>query len=149
MHAMMAFVADARPEAADALLAALAGRAAAGGTNAMMIGEVGLPVCRAIHAFGRGGFDEAVDLLMPVLFVAHRFGGSHAPRDVPSLTLIEAALRAGRGRLARALAAERTALKPASPFNWRLAARADDLAGDGAGAALARRREAQLMPSAS
>ena len=97
MHAMMAFVADARPAAADALLVALAGRAAAGGTNAMMVGEVGLSVCRAIHAFGRGRFDEAVDLLMPVRVVAHRFGGSHAQRDVLSLTLVEAALRAGRG----------------------------------------------------
>ena len=148
MHAMMAFVADARPEAADALLAALAGCAAAGGTNAMMVGEVGLPVCRAIHAFGRGGFDQAVDLLMPVRAIAHRFGGSHAQRDVLSLTLIEAALRAGRGRLARALAAERTALKPGSPFNWRLAARADELAGDAAGAAAARQRAAALGPPA-
>ena len=64
------------------------------------------------------------------------------------LTLVEAALRAGRGRLARALAAERTALKPGSPFNWRLAARADELAGDAAGAAAARGREAALRPSA-
>ena len=33
--------------------------------------------------------------------IAHRFGGSHAQRDVLDLTLIEAALRAGQHALAR------------------------------------------------
>ena len=47
------------------------------------------------------------------------------------LTLIESALRAGRASLARALAEERTAVKPTSPFNWRLAARALAVAGRG------------------
>ena len=40
------------------------------------------------------------------------------------VTLLEAALRAGRNTLARALAAERTELKRTSPFNWRVTARA-------------------------
>jgi Flp pilus assembly protein TadD len=62
--------------------------------------------------------------------MAHRFGGSHAQRDVLSLTLIEAALRSGQGRLARALMAERTALKPTSPDNWVTTARALDLLGE-------------------
>jgi hypothetical protein len=38
---------------------------------------------------------------------AHRFGGSHAQRDVIDLTLIEAAVRAGQRTLADALLAER------------------------------------------
>jgi hypothetical protein len=50
------------------------------------------------------------------------------------LTLVEAALRGGNARLARTLAAERTALKPTSPFNWQLTARALELGGDAAGA---------------
>jgi len=148
MHAMMAFVADGRTALVDDLLRTLEARAAAGGTNAAMVGEVGLPVCCAIAAFGRADYDAAIDLLQPVRLIAHRFGGSHAQRDVLGLTLVEAALRGGRGRLARALAAERTALKPTSPFNWRLAARAGVLAGDTAGAAAAQARETALSAPA-
>jgi hypothetical protein len=95
------------------------------GTNGMMTREVGLPVGRALLAFGRGAYVEAVDLLRHIRLVAHRFGGSNAQRDVLSLTLVEAALRGGGSpRLARALAAERMQLKPSSPFNWKLSLRA-------------------------
>ena len=59
---------------------------------------------------------------------AHRFGGSHAQRDVLHLTLAEAAIRGGSANYARALAAERLALKPTSPSNRKLAERARALA---------------------
>ncbi len=137
MHAMMAFVATGRSADAERLLAAQVRRVAAGGTNAMMTAEVGLPVCRALRAFGAGDYATAVDLLAPVRAVAHRFGGSHAQRDVLNLTLVEAALRGGQADLARSLAAERTEAKPGSPFNWRLTARALRLSGDEAGAVAA------------
>ncbi len=140
MHAMMAFVATGRDGDADRLLAAQARRAAAGGTNATMTAEVGLPVCRALRAFAAGDYGTAVGLLAPVRAVAHRFGGSHAQRDVLALTLVEAALRGGQADLARSLAAERTEAKPGSPFNWRLTARALRLAGDEAGAGEAEAR---------
>ncbi len=130
MHAMMAFVADGRQAAAQKLLAALERRVSHQNTNAMMTRDVGLPVCRALFAFGQGNYRTTVDLLLPVRPMAHRFGGSHAQRDVLSLTLIEAALRSGQGRLARALMAERTALKPTSPDNWVTTARALDLLGE-------------------
>jgi hypothetical protein len=126
-HAMMSFIGAGRDRAADALIAALERRASATGTNAEMTRDVGLPACRAIRAFGRGDYATAIDLLEPLRLVAHRFGGSHAQRDVLSLTLVEAALRAGRGRLARALAAERTNLKPSSPFNREFTERARKL----------------------
>jgi hypothetical protein len=71
-----------------------------------------------------------VELLRSVRPVAIRFGGSHAQRDLLNLTLIEAAFRSGQARIARALAAERTHLKPSSPFNWRLTARAQAALGD-------------------
>ncbi|MBM3488002.1 MAG: tetratricopeptide repeat protein [Alphaproteobacteria bacterium] len=135
VHAMMAFVGDGRSKAADRLLATLARRAEGTNTNAMMTREVGLPVATALASFGKGDWSRAVELLMPVRANAHRFGGSHAQRDLLSLTLIEAALRGGRHRLARALLAERTDLKPASPFNWEWAARAVRLLGDHRGAA--------------
>ncbi|OWJ66837.1 tetratricopeptide repeat protein [Inquilinus limosus] len=140
MHAMMAFVATGRDADAGRLLAAQARRADSGGTNAAMTAEVGLPVCRALRAFGAGDYATAVELLGPVRAVAHRFGGSHAQRDVLNLTLVEAALRGGQADLARSLAAERVEAKPGSPFNWRLTVRALRLAGDEAGAVAAEKR---------
>src|SRR5690606_14271816 len=68
----------------------------------------------------------------------HRFGGSHAQRDLIHLTLVEAALRAGKIKLARALVAERTQLKAASPLNWQLSARVSDAIGEADRAARAR-----------
>jgi hypothetical protein len=137
-HAMMAFVADGRAGAAARLIAALGRAAAAADTNAVMTREVALPLARALAAFGAGDYAAAAALLGRVRPVAHRFGGSHAQRDVIALTLVEAALRGGEARLARSLAAERTDLKPGSPFNWSLAARALAAMGDADGAAGAR-----------
>lgn len=148
-HAMMAFVGAGRPKAAAGLLKALEKRTAEGGTNGRMTWEVGLPLCRALHAFGEGDFVAAVELLLPLRLVASRFGGSHAQRDVINLTLIEAALRGGRLTLARALASERTALKPDSPFNWATTVRALKLLGDEHGAAEATRRSASLQRNAA
>ena len=124
-HAMMAFAATGRDKVAQAQLRALEARAADGsGTNSMMTREVGLPVCRALLAFSRGQYAETVAQLLPVRTLAQRFGGSHAQRDIIGLTLVEAALRARNAALARALAAERLALKPMSPRNRDFAARA-------------------------
>ena len=143
-HAMMAFVADGRNADAARLLSALTRRAGEAGTNAMMTRDVALPMSRAIHAFGEERYGDAVDLLLAVRPIAQRFGGSHAQRDIVHLTLIEAALRDGQSGLARALAAERTALKPASPFNWSLTARSLAASGDARGAALAQNRARML-----
>jgi tetratricopeptide (TPR) repeat protein len=123
-HAAMAFVGAGRMRDADALVAAMERRAQGSRTNAEMTREIGVPASRAIVAFGRGDYATAIDLLEPLRLVAHRFGGSHAQRDVLGLTLVEAALRGGQARLARALAAERMNLKPSSPFNRALTERA-------------------------
>jgi hypothetical protein len=138
VHALMAFVGARRFDLVASTLAALERSAAGSRTNAMMARDVGLPVGHALNAFGVGHYSECVDLLLPVRTHAYRFGGSHAQRDFIHLTLIEAALRAGRLRLARALIAERTQLKPASPFNWQLTARACDSSGLEADASKAR-----------
>jgi tetratricopeptide (TPR) repeat protein len=137
-HAMMALVADGRDAAARRQLATLERAAQGAGTNARMSREVGLPLARAFSAFGAGDYTAAVELLTRVRPVAQRFGGSHAQRDIVSLTLVEAALRGGQARLARALAAERTDVKPSSPFNWRLTGRALMALGDRHGAIKAR-----------
>ena len=73
---------------------------------------------------GGGPAGEALERLLPIRSRSYRIGGSHAQRDLVQLTVVGAALAAGNGRLARALAAERTEQKPTSPHNWRLTARA-------------------------
>ena len=78
---------------------------------------------RQVQAFAAGDHATAVALLRPIRSYAHRFGGSHAQRDLLDLTLIEAAVRSGNRPLAAALAAERAALRPASPLAQRFIAR--------------------------
>jgi tetratricopeptide (TPR) repeat protein len=143
-HAMMAYVGDGRDADAARLIALMETRAAGTGTNAMMTRDVGLPLARGIKAFGEARYAEAVRQLMPLRPIANRFGGSHAQRDVIGLTLIEAAIRDGQAKLARALAAERTALKPSSPTNWQLSARALAAMGEGESAAYARKKARAL-----
>lgn len=149
LHAMMAFVGDDRRGAASKLLAAMEWRIAAGGTNAMMTRDVGLPTTKAIQAFGHGDYGTTVELLLPVRQIAHRFGGSHAQRDVLNLTLIEAALRDGQGRLARMLLSERLDLKPTCPFNWTQSARALDMVGAKEAATEARTKAGALATGAN
>jgi tetratricopeptide (TPR) repeat protein len=126
-HAMMALAATGRQAAAGRLLADLERTATEDSMNGMMTRAVGLPVARAVLAFARGRYDDALNDLAQVRDRAHLFGGSHAQRDVLSLTLIEAALRANRPNVARHYAAERIAQKPGGALGWRLRARADAL----------------------
>ena len=57
---------------------------------------IGLPVCRALIAFGRGNYARAIQTLGPLPALAHRLGGSHAQRDILYLTLLEAQQRVRR-----------------------------------------------------
>jgi hypothetical protein len=120
MHAMMAYAATGRQAAAARLLTAQDAACAASGTNADMTRRVGRAIARAVDAFGRERYEDAVALLLPVRYRAHAFGGSHAQRDVVHRTLLEAAFRSGHWTLARALSIERTTLKPHCPFSWNL-----------------------------
>lgn len=123
VHAMLAYVGADREEAQRELLRGLQAAAAGHGDEAAFSREVGLDVALALRALAHGQAAEAVRLLRPLRSVSHRFGGSHAQRDLIDLTLIEAAQRAGDSPLAAALAAERAALRPRSPFAQRLAQR--------------------------
>ena len=148
VHAVMAFVGAGRFDQAERVIASLERKGAGTDTNAMMSREVGWPLAQALVAFGRRAYADCANLLLPIRTIANRFGGSHAQRDLIHLTLAEAALRSGNHRLARALAAERTQLKPTSPFNWQLTARSLEVIGDAEGASKARdkaeaRRKAQ------
>jgi tetratricopeptide (TPR) repeat protein len=124
LHAMIAFANAGRSDLAAQLRetqrAALAGNA----DNRAFTAEVGAAATRAVQAFVAGEHATVVALLRPIRSYAHRFGGSHAQRDLLDLTLIEAALRSGDRPLAAALAAERAALRPASPLARRFVVRA-------------------------
>lgn len=85
--------------------------------------EIGRAVIEAILAFGSRDFRRVVDLLLPVRHKFIRIGGSHAQRDIITQTLIAAAFNSGNAKLARALLAERLALRP-TPRTRRLFAQA-------------------------
>lgn len=119
-HAVMAFVGAGRPHAAATVLEAQANALERDDDNAKFTREVGQPVVLGIKAFAEGDYAETVRLLRPVRDIAHRFGGSHAQRDLLDLTLIEAACRAGQTTLSEALAAERADAKPTSPWSRAL-----------------------------
>jgi len=126
-HAAMAFAVTEREDALRDLLARMRLAIAAPGANAAMTRDVGLPLAEGFAAFARGRYREAIELIEPVRDHANRFGGSHAQRDLITLTMIEAALRSGDRVRAKHYIAERLVHKPDSAWGPRLAVRADAL----------------------
>ncbi|MFI8321590.1 tetratricopeptide repeat protein [Streptomyces sp. NPDC085529] len=147
-HAVMAYVGAGRIAEAEALVADRRRWLAEGGedrrtlANHAMTAEIGLPVCEALLAQGRGDHAAVVALLWPVRRRIQVFGGSHAQRDAVQRTLLESALAAGDHDRARLLLSERDGLRPDSPYNWLGRARLADALGDAALAAVARERAA-------
>jgi tetratricopeptide (TPR) repeat protein len=89
------------------------------GDNAVVTRQVGRPLIDAMLDFTDKRYEEAIEAILPLRYDAVRIGGSHAQRDIVDLTLIAAAERAGEKNLARALLAERVALRPTP--RWRAA----------------------------
>lgn len=143
VHAVMAMIGAARMDDARRIVDRVAFRAQGADSGAAMAREVGLPVARALVAFTEGRDGDAIADLAPAIPRAHRYGGSHAQRDLLDLTLLAAAERADPPR-ARALIAERTDIKPTSLFNWTAAQRVAARAGEGDAAARAARRARML-----
>lgn len=129
LHAMLAFVRAGRPAARDTVLATQAVAAGSDADNGIFTREVGSPATEAIVAFEAGRYQEAVRLLLPLRDTSHRFGGSHAQRDLLELTLLEAAIRAGDAALARELACTRLAWRASSRNAMRLHRRSMQLRG--------------------
>lgn len=84
------------------------------GDNHTVTKEVGRAAIHALHAFGTGDFSRTIALLLPIRHALSRIGGSHAQRDLWAQILITAAIEGGHLPLARALCAERVALRPRS-----------------------------------
>lgn len=127
VHAMMAFLGAGRTADIERTLRTLRRAAAEQNDNGYMTRTVGLPLAEALIAFEAGRHGECVEKIAAVRGVAQRFGGSHAQRDIFSLTAIHAALCAGMTGFAQSFAAERLAHKPHSPWAQRLGRRAASL----------------------
>ncbi len=127
LHAIMAFLGAGRASDAERTLKAMRAAAADTGDNAYMTRKVGLPLAEAFIAYEAGRYGEAVEKISATRAIAQRFGGSHAQRDVLTLTAIHAALRGGFAEIAKAFAAERLAHKPHSPWAKRLSGQANAL----------------------
>jgi tetratricopeptide (TPR) repeat protein len=112
VHAGMAFARAGRADLLERLRETQARAQRQPGDNAGFTAQVGAPLLEALVAFAQGQEGQAIERLRQVRPIAHRFGGSHAQRDLIDWTLAEAAIRSGDAVLARALSAERAQLKP-------------------------------------
>jgi tetratricopeptide (TPR) repeat protein len=96
LHAMLAFVGARDWVSARRLERALTVGRSMPTRHARTTRQLGLPICRALIAFGRAQYERAVGLLARLPALAHRLGGSHAQRDVLHLTLLQAIERVRR-----------------------------------------------------
>lgn len=113
IHAMLAFVGARDWKRARRLERSLVAAQSRPTRHAATTRLLGLPVCRALMAYGRGNDPLAIRLLAGVPAHVHRLGGSHAQRDVLHLTLQRAVERMRRPRGARAIVDQVRALIPA------------------------------------
>jgi hypothetical protein len=124
IHALLAFGAAGDERDADSVVALLRHDAATQAASTAQDLALAVPLAEGLRAFSRGDYSAAVERIAAVRAAASRCGGSIAQCDLIHLTLLEAALRSRRSRLAEALASERTALRPESALNRRLFERA-------------------------
>jgi tetratricopeptide (TPR) repeat protein len=96
LHAMLAFVGAGDGPRARQLECVLVDSQSQRTRHGTTTRQIGLPACRALIAFGRGDDLLATTLLASLPALAHRFGGSHAQRDVLHLTLASAIERLRR-----------------------------------------------------
>lgn len=111
VHSLLAHIGsgdeDGLADSRNSLLACMAMPESCGSSNRRMASEIGLPLARALTAYAQEDFAGAAEGLLQVRDRAHGFGGSHAQRDILTLTLLDASLRSGQAALARHLLNER------------------------------------------
>jgi hypothetical protein len=126
-HFVMGLAACSNGAAVEAALASLEAFSRTSGDEPAVARVVGLPLARAAVAHRRGDFRGAVEALLPCRGALHRIGGSRAQRDLFEQLLIDAALKAGDGKLTMALLSERRLLRPDNPWNADMTAEAERL----------------------
>lgn len=123
-HAALALAQVGRTRGLERLMDVVHRAASLQDANGEMERLVGLGACRAAIAFCDGHPGVAVELLAGIRDGASRFGGSHAQRDLLTLTLVEAATRDGQVGLAAHYLAERLVQRPGNRWGLRLLDRA-------------------------
>jgi tetratricopeptide (TPR) repeat protein len=145
-HFLLALACGGRPDVAAKMVESMRAYVATSKASAVpVVREVCIPLAEALIAYSAGDYGRAVDLLTPIRCEIQRIGGSHAQRDLFAELLVEAALKAGRFALARALLAERSALQPGNAPVWKAYARALDGVGDAIGASAACDRAEKIL----
>lgn len=107
--------------------------------------DIGIPVTDAILAYAARDHARVVAIMQEARYRMLPLGGSWAQRDVWVRMLIDAALKDGQDRLARALLAERTAANPRSAPSWKLYAEVLRRCGAATDAAAAEARARALL----
>jgi hypothetical protein len=102
--------------ARGAIVQALSTPGSGGATNQHMTATIGLPLARALDAYAREDWSAATQGLLGVRDQANGFGGSHAQRDILTLTLMDAAARSGDRALANHILNERRPAKASTPL---------------------------------
>jgi hypothetical protein len=124
LHALLVLIGQRRLRAARSFVTAarLQAETLRGSTNSRMAHEVGLPLMRGLLAFAQEDPAEALRLMAPVRARAHRFGGSHAQRDLIDQTLLAVCVDAGDGAAGRSLLMARGTAKAGTPLSrhWAL-----------------------------
>ena len=92
------------------------------GTTARVHALAARALCEAMVAWRAGRHGRAAELIAPVRGELRKLGGSHAQRDLFVLILLDSAKKSGNRALARTVAAERKALRPAGILPPELAA---------------------------
>ncbi|MEO8108095.1 MAG: tetratricopeptide repeat protein [Actinomycetes bacterium] len=153
MHAVMSFVGAGRVAEAERLVESreryVAKSTDPSVTNIVITKEIGLPVDRALIAFGKGDYVTTLDLLQPIRYSLPSFGGSHAQRDAVQRTILEAALRSDRHDIARTLLSERLAANPCSPYGWLKQAALARAVGDAVSATTSEARLVELRATSA
>ncbi len=93
------------------------------GDNRAMADDVGVPLILALLDHAQGRHDAAAQALYGLRTRAHRFGGSHAQRDLIDQTALAACALGTRKDLGRALLNQRCAAKPRTPLTAHWASR--------------------------
>ena len=118
LHYLMALVSAGGEADIEAMMAHLEDWAARPTTQGRVTARAGLELARGMRELRRGNHDRAVKAIYPIRYDLDPLGGSQAQRDLFWMMLSDAAAKGSDPRLAMALFAERTALKPHSAWGW-------------------------------
>lgn len=117
-HYLLALAAADRVQRARLMLEEMKAHASSErSTVAEVTNRVGLALCEGLLQYRVQNFDRAVDCILPVRDQIRLIGGSHAQRDLFDLVLADAAIKAKRHSLARALLSERFQAHPRNVWN--------------------------------